>query len=172
MASGCHFFTIPIPPLPPNRRCLRASQSPSLPASAFSLAAPSLPKTLSEIQKRCVIACLRAKDGMLAMEAARAALKGGIALLEVMMSTPDASMVIQGLLQENPFLIIGAGAVLNVDDAREAINAGAKFLMSPCTVLEILHEVDGTGILYIPGVMTPTEVLCAYETGAKLVKTQ
>ncbi|KAH0460968.1 hypothetical protein IEQ34_008543 [Dendrobium chrysotoxum] len=189
MASGCHYFSIPIPRIRPNRRCLRASQSPPPPASALSSSVPFLPKTLSEIRNSRVIACLRAKGGMLAMEAARAALKGGISVLEVMLSTPDASMVIQGLLKENPFSIIGvtadltlceieaarmnfllAGAVLNVDDAREAMNAGAKFLMSPGTVMEILHEVEGSGVLYIPGAMTPTEVLCAFEAGAKLVK--
>ncbi|KAL0919766.1 hypothetical protein M5K25_011884 [Dendrobium thyrsiflorum] len=170
MASGCHFFSIPIPRIRPNRRCLRASQSPPPPASALPSPVPFLPKTLSEIRNSRVIACLRAKGGMLAMEAARATLKGGISVLEVMLSTPDASMVIQGLLKENPFSIIGAGAVLNVDDAREAMNAGAKFLMSPGTVMEILHEVEGSGVLYIPGVMTPTEVLRAFEAGAKLVK--
>ncbi|XP_020682826.1 uncharacterized protein LOC110099868 isoform X2 [Dendrobium catenatum] len=152
MASGCHFFSIPSPRMRPSRRCLRASQSPLPPASALS---SSVPETLSEIRNSRVIACLRANGGMLAMEAARAALKGGISVLEVMLSTPDASM---------------AGVVLNVDDAREAMNAGAKFLMSPGTVIEILHEVEGTGVLYIPGVMTPTEVLRAFEAGAKLVK--
>ncbi|VAI25385.1 unnamed protein product [Triticum turgidum subsp. durum] len=62
------------------------------------------------------------------------------------------------------------GTVLNADDARKAIRAGAQFLMSPGTVMEILHDLDGSEALYIPGVLTPTEVIYAFNAGAKVVK--
>ncbi|KAH7678935.1 KDPG/KHG aldolase protein [Dioscorea alata] len=82
---------------------------------------PPPPRALLEIQRSRVIACLRASEGQLALEASRAALRGGVSVV---------------------------GTVLDVVDARKAINVGAKFLMSPCTVM----------------------VLSAYKSGARIVK--
>lgn len=107
---------------------------------------------------------------MLAVEAARAALRGGISVLEVVMSTPGVLEVIKRLIQEHPLSTIGVGTVLNAIDARKAVHAGAKFLMSPGTVMEVLLDVRDGEVLYIPGVMTPTEVLCATNAGARIVK--
>ncbi|KAH7678933.1 KDPG/KHG aldolase protein [Dioscorea alata] len=104
---------------------------------------PPPPRALLEIQRSRVIACLRASEGQLALEASRAALRGGVSVV---------------------------GTVLDVVDARKAINVGAKFLMSPCTVMDILFDVQDDEVLYIPGVMTPTEVLSAYKSGARIVK--
>ncbi|KAK2995736.1 hypothetical protein RJ640_004265 [Escallonia rubra] len=91
----------------------------------------------------------------MAMKAAQAALSGGISVLEIVMSTPG---------------VFEAGTVLNVKDAKLAVNAGAKFLLSPATVKDILDDVQGSEVLCIPGAMTPTEILSAYNAGAKIVK--
>ncbi|XP_020099474.1 uncharacterized protein LOC109717924 isoform X3 [Ananas comosus] len=131
---------------------------------------PPPPKTLTAIQNSGVIACLRAHDGKTAMDAASAALRGGISVLEIVMSTPGVLEVIKDLRKDHPSLTFGVGTILNVEDARKAVKAGAQFLMSPCSVTEILLELEGSEILYIPGVMTPTEVLLAYNAGAKIVK--
>lgn len=111
-------------------------------------------KVLSDIQDSGVIACLRALNAEVAVEAARAALRGGISVLEVVMSTPG---------------VFEVGTVLNKQDARDAIRAGAKFLMSPAIVKDILDDSQGQA-LYIPGVMTPSEILSASNSGAKIVK--
>ncbi|XP_020099475.1 uncharacterized protein LOC109717924 isoform X4 [Ananas comosus] len=103
---------------------------------------PPPPKTLTAIQNSGVIACLRAHDGKTAMDAASAALRGGISVLEIVMSTPGVLEVIKDLRKDHPSLTFG----------------------------EILLELEGSEILYIPGVMTPTEVLLAYNAGAKIVK--
>ncbi|KAK1294640.1 hypothetical protein QJS10_CPA16g01148 [Acorus calamus] len=66
--------------------------------------------------------------------------------------------------------VFEAGTVLNAKDARKVAQAGAQFFMSPATIKEILHDVQGGEILYIPGVMTPTEVLSACNAGARIVK--
>ncbi|KAA3481439.1 KHG/KDPG aldolase-like isoform X2 [Gossypium australe] len=87
------------------------------------------------------------------MEAARAAVNGGIAVLEIVRSTPG---------------VFEVGTVLTAEDAKTAIKAGAKFLMSPAT--DILDDVRDTGVLYMPGVMTPTEIYSAHNAGAKIVK--
>ncbi|XP_060964469.1 uncharacterized protein LOC115705221 isoform X4 [Cannabis sativa] len=101
--------------------------------------------TLTRIQTSGIIACLRANTAELAMEAARAALSGGITVV---------------------------GTVLNIEDARKAVGAGAKFLMSPAIVKDVI-DMDGFQngeVLYIPGAMTPTEILSAHDSGAKIVK--
>ncbi|XP_021308625.1 uncharacterized protein LOC8069103 isoform X2 [Sorghum bicolor] len=91
-------------------------------------------------------------------------------LLEVVMTTPGVLEVIEDLCRSYPSLTFGVGTVLNAADARKAIEAGAQFLMSPGTVLDILHDLEESNVLYIPGVLTPTEVLSACSAGAKVVK--
>ncbi|XP_073042108.1 uncharacterized protein [Primulina eburnea] len=127
-------------------------------------------KVLTDIQDSGVIACLRAQSAEVAVEAARAALRGGISVLEVVMSTPGVFEVIRTLVHEYPSTSIGVGTVLNKQDARDAIIAGARFLMSPAMVKDILDDVAQGQALYIPGVMTPSEILSASNSGAKIVK--
>ncbi|KAL3609285.1 hypothetical protein D5086_000305 [Populus alba] len=126
--------------------------------------------TSSLIQNSGVIACLRANSAELAYEAATAALNGGISVLEIVMSTPGVFQVLRQLVKDYPTLALGVGTALNAEDARNAMNAGAKFFMSPATVKDIMDDVVKDEILYIPGVMTPTEILSAYDAGAKMVK--
>uniref|UniRef100_A0A2P2IZA7 Uncharacterized protein LOC105132720 n=1 Tax=Rhizophora mucronata TaxID=61149 RepID=A0A2P2IZA7_RHIMU len=126
--------------------------------------------TLSLILNSSVIACLRASSAEIAYEAATAALSGGISVLEIVMSTPGVFQVVKKLVQHHPAMTIGVGTVLSAEDALNAMNAGAKFLMSPAMVKDIMDEVQDGEVLYIPGVMTPTEILSAYGYGAKIVK--
>ncbi|XP_074586603.1 uncharacterized protein LOC141842290 [Curcuma longa] len=86
------------------------------------------------------------------------------------MSTPGVLEVVKELLNHYPSSVIGVGTVLNAEDARKAVKAGAAFLMSPGMVMEILLDHHISNVLYIPGAMTPTEVLLAYDTGARIVK--
>nr|CAD1821986.1 unnamed protein product [Ananas comosus var. bracteatus] len=116
---------------------------------------PPPPKTLTAIQNSRVIACLRAHDGKTAMDAASAALRGGISVLEIVMSTPGVLEVIKDLRKDHPSLTFGT------------LKSSVYFLKS---YHEILLELERSEILYIPGVMTPTEVLLAYNAGAKIVK--
>ncbi|KAI9111749.1 hypothetical protein K1719_017439 [Acacia pycnantha] len=81
-------------------------------------------------------ACLRASRAEVALEAPRAAIVGGISVLEVVMSTPGVFEVIQQLIKEHPEMALGVGTVLRVEDAKTAIKAGAKLLMSPAIVKE------------------------------------
>ncbi|XP_047253326.1 KHG/KDPG aldolase isoform X2 [Capsicum annuum] len=127
-------------------------------------------KTLQQIQDSGVIACLRAQNADLANRAARAALDGGISVLEIVVTTPDAFEVLRNLVHDYPTKTFGVGTVLQAKDAKDSIKAGAKFLMSPATVMDILVGVSESDVLYIPGVMTPTEILSAFSAGAKIVK--
>ncbi|XP_039126689.1 KHG/KDPG aldolase-like isoform X3 [Dioscorea cayenensis subsp. rotundata] len=166
--------------------CLSISFSPASPMAATMLSLssplppsshppcssppPPPPRALLEIQRSRIIACLRTSEGQLALEASRAALRGGVSVVEIVMSTPGVLEVIKELVDEHPSSVIGVGTVLDAADARKAINVGAKFLMNPCTVMDILFDVQDDEVLYIPGVMTPTEVLSAYKSGARIVK--
>ncbi|EXB62711.1 KHG/KDPG aldolase [Morus notabilis] len=137
----------PLPPLSPPPRRTR---------SFFCCV--SRRSTLARIQSSGVIACLRATSADLAMEAARAALIGGI------------SVVLQQLVHDYPTTVLGVGTVLSVKDAKKAVGAGAKFLMSPAMVKDVMDGFQSGEVLYIPGAMTPTEILSAHDAGAKMVK--
>ncbi|XP_062190258.1 uncharacterized protein LOC133893285 [Phragmites australis] len=152
---------LPLPTTSPPRRRRRAPPP---------VAAPRHTEVLSAILRPRVIACLRAQDGETAMQAAHAAVRGGVTVLEIVMSTPRALEVVEDLCRSYPSLTFGVGTVLNASDARKAIGAGAQFLMSPGTVMEIVHDLKESKVLYIPGVLTPTEVLSACSAGAKVVK--
>ncbi|KAM3262461.1 hypothetical protein ACQJBY_052906 [Aegilops geniculata] len=147
-----------------------AAQLPLLASQSPRRDPPRPPKALAAILRSRVIACLRAQDGERAMQAAHAAVHGGVSVLEIVMSTPGVLEVVEDLRKSYPSLTFGVGTVLNADDARKAIRAGAQFLMSPGTVMEILHDLDGSEVLYIPGVLTPTEVISACNAGAKVLK--
>ncbi|XP_038992149.1 KHG/KDPG aldolase-like isoform X2 [Hibiscus syriacus] len=149
-------------------QCAPPSSPPFLKPSSFS----SSNHTYSLIQDSAVIACLRANSAEQAMEAARAAVNGGITVLEIVRSTPGVFEVLQALVNEYPTMAFGVGTVLTVEDVKAAIKAGAKFLMSPATfnVYDIIDTVRDADVLYIPGVMTPTEILSAHNAGAKIVK--
>uniref|UniRef100_A0A2C9W2U6 KHG/KDPG aldolase n=2 Tax=Manihot esculenta TaxID=3983 RepID=A0A2C9W2U6_MANES len=153
------------PQSPPNLKRFRVSSSSS--PLAFT---PTRENTLSLIHNSGVIACLRANSAELAFEAASAALRGGISVLEIVMSTPGVFQVLQQLVQEHPTVALGVGTLLNVEDAIKAKRAGAKFLMSPAMVMGIVDVIQDGEILYIPGAMTPTEILSAYDAGSKIVK--
>nr|POE70842.1 khg/kdpg aldolase [Quercus suber] len=162
MCSCTWLQSSPPPPPPP--------PPPRLRACCYSSTQLSVLKTFTHIHSSGVIACLRANSTELALKAARAALSGGISVLEIVMSTPGVFEVLQQLVQEHPTTTLGVGTVLNVEDAKNAINAGAKFLMSPAMVKDIMVDAQCGEVLYMPGVMTPTEILSAYDSGAKIVK--
>ncbi|KAL3632652.1 hypothetical protein CASFOL_025636 [Castilleja foliolosa] len=127
-------------------------------------------RVLADIQNSGVIACLRAQSAEVAIEAAREALRGGISVLEITMSTPGVFEALQCLVQEYPSASLGIGTVLDRADAKVALKLGAKFLMSPAMVKGILDDVAEDQALYIPGATTPTEILFAYNAGAKIIK--
>ncbi|KAG0627854.1 hypothetical protein M758_2G233000 [Ceratodon purpureus] len=126
--------------------------------------------TFERIQSCGAIACLRSENEEVAVSAGRAALDGGISVLEVTMRTPGASQVIKKLGHEYPSATIGAGTVLTWQDGEIAKEAGATFLMSPVTDQELIQVHTSSTVLFIPGAMTPSEILQARRWGASCVK--
>ncbi|WP_368486542.1 bifunctional 4-hydroxy-2-oxoglutarate aldolase/2-dehydro-3-deoxy-phosphogluconate aldolase [Spiroplasma sp. DGKH1] len=94
----------------------------------------------------------------------------GFKFVEVTLTVPEAYEVINQARTEFPTAIIGAGTVLTLKEAQEAIKAGAQYLVSPVYSPEILKWSLKNDILYVPGVMTVNEMYQAYQAGAQLLK--
>jgi 2-dehydro-3-deoxyphosphogluconate aldolase/(4S)-4-hydroxy-2-oxoglutarate aldolase len=120
------------------------------------------------LQDEQVLAVIRADSAGAAVEAGRALAAGGVRALEVAFTTPDAPAAIRELATDDE-LFVGAGTVLDADQARVAIDAGAAFLVSPSLVPEALAVAREAGVLALPGALTPTEVVAAAQV-ADVVK--
>lgn len=123
------------------------------------------------IKENYLIAIIRGVEKKDILPVAEALYKGGIKLVEVTMNTHGAPEMISMLNERfGSKLYIGAGTVLDVDDAEKAITAGAKYFVTPNVDEEIIRFALDHNIGILPGVMTPTEVVQAYKAGAKIVK--
>jgi len=101
---------------------------------------------------------------------AKALYEGGLSCLEITMTTPGALRAIEEARGELPDVIMGAGTVLDAPTARQAILAGAQFLVTPTVALDVIEVAHRYGVPVIPGAMTPTEILTCWEAGADMVK--
>lgn len=118
-----------------------------------------------------LIPVIRVTSAKEAMDVAEAIQKGGVTSLEITMTVPGAIGVMRELTQRNKdAIVIGAGTVLDPETGRAALLAGAQFLVSPTLNLDLIRLAHRYGAAVIPGTMTPTEILTAWEDGADLVK--
>jgi 2-dehydro-3-deoxyphosphogluconate aldolase / (4S)-4-hydroxy-2-oxoglutarate aldolase len=124
---------------------------------------------LNDLREARAIAILRANDHAIGRNALAAAVRGGFRALEVTLSTPGAVEIIADLSRDDR-LLIGAGTVLTVEQARSACHAGARFLVSPVLDIEVVAEATRLGCVVIPGCATPTELWKAHRAGASLQK--
>nr|WP_150959557.1 bifunctional 4-hydroxy-2-oxoglutarate aldolase/2-dehydro-3-deoxy-phosphogluconate aldolase [Aneurinibacillus sp. XH2] len=126
---------------------------------------------LQQIKKTRLIAIARGVKREQIVPAAEALLQGGITVMEVTLNTPDALMMIQDLQERlGDRMYIGAGTVLDSDDAQEAVRAGASFLVTPNTDEDVIRYAAKEGIPIFPGAMTPTEIVRAWKAGATAIK--
>ncbi|SHE09954.1 2-dehydro-3-deoxy-6-phosphogalactonate aldolase [Chlamydia abortus] len=126
---------------------------------------------LQQIKKTRLIAIARGVKRKQIVPAAEALLQGGITVMEVTLNTPDALMMIQDLQERlGDRMYIGAGTVLDSDDAQEAVRAGASFLVTPNTDEDVIRYAAEEGIPIFPGAMTPTEIVRAWKAGATAIK--
>ncbi len=117
-----------------------------------------------------IIPAIRASSTADALFAAGAVFAGGIPIAEVTMTIPGAMEVISNLAKNNPALIVGAGSVMDLETAKQCVNAGANFLTTTGLDLEVVHFAAKQSIVVFPGVLTPTEVMAAWKAGADLIK--
>jgi len=125
--------------------------------------------TKRELLEDGVILCVRMGGDDPVLDACRAAIRGGLRVLELTLTTPGALDVIRTLADEGDCLV-GAGTVLERSQVAEVAHAGGRFVLSPVFDPEVLDEACLLGLLAIPGASTPREILAAHRHGAPLVK--
>jgi 2-dehydro-3-deoxyphosphogluconate aldolase / (4S)-4-hydroxy-2-oxoglutarate aldolase len=128
----------------------------------------------SEVLKACreigLVPVLRAESEEQALKLASAIAAGGVTVLEVTMTVPGAIRVMRRLAEERPDILIGAGTVLDPETARMCILEGAQFVVSPALNIKTIEMCHRYGIAVLPGALTPTEIVTAWEAGADVVK--
>ncbi|HES9225615.1 TPA: bifunctional 4-hydroxy-2-oxoglutarate aldolase/2-dehydro-3-deoxy-phosphogluconate aldolase [Streptococcus pyogenes] len=128
---------------------------------------------LTQLKENYFFAVVRGKTAEDAIEIAKHAVLGGIRNIEITYSTPNASEVISKLsddFKDDTSVVIGAGTVMTTELAKEAIAAGAKFLVSPHFSKEIADIANQEGNLYFPGCTTATEIVTAMNASCPIIK--
>jgi 2-dehydro-3-deoxyphosphogluconate aldolase/(4S)-4-hydroxy-2-oxoglutarate aldolase len=125
-------------------------------------------RRIGEIGIVPVVRAATVEDATRAVEAICA---GGIPILEITMTVPNALSVIRHVVREHgSAALIGAGTVITGEQADQCIRAGAEFLVSPGLSTHVLAVAQACAKLAIPGALTPTELMHAQDHGAKLIK--
>src|SRR5712692_5451661 len=118
-----------------------------------------------------IVAVVRSPDSQQLVEVARALADGGVDVVEITMTVPNALDVVRQVRQAlGDRLLLGAGTILDAETARAALLAGAEYLVAPTLNLDVIRLCRRYDKLVMPGAFTPTEVLTAWEAGADIVK--
>jgi 2-dehydro-3-deoxyphosphogluconate aldolase/(4S)-4-hydroxy-2-oxoglutarate aldolase len=127
-------------------------------------------EVLKALREIGLVPVLRAESEEQALALASAIAAGGVTVLEVTMTVPGAIRVMRRLAEERPDILIGAGTVLDPETARMCILEGAQFVVSPALNVKTIEMCHRYGVAVLPGALTPTEIVTAWEAGADVVK--
>jgi 2-dehydro-3-deoxyphosphogluconate aldolase/(4S)-4-hydroxy-2-oxoglutarate aldolase len=127
-------------------------------------------QVLERIRATGLIPVIRARSADEASQAVDAIQAGGVGVLEITMTVPGAVELIREVARRATDALVGAGTVLDPETATSCIEAGARFVVSPALNLDTIATCREAGIAVIPGALTPTEVVTAWNAGADLVK--
>src|SRR5579864_2317872 len=131
----------------------------------------SVDEVIRKIGEIGIVPVVRAASVEEANRAVDAICAGGIPVVEITMTVPNAVAVIREVArQRGADILIGAGTVTNAEQAEACIRAGAQFLVSPGLAVSVLSVARANAKLAIPGALTPTELMNAQDQGAQLVK--
>ena len=119
---------------------------------------------------RKISAIVRTDDQSVAERAMAAAVEGGFRVIEFTLNTPGALELITQFRAVDNTLLVGAGTVMTPQMAKEAVDAGAQFVVSPIFDTEVINKAEELDVVSIPGTRTPTEMQNAHEAGADFVK--
>ena len=126
---------------------------------------------IRRIEEVGIVPVVRAATVDEATRAVQAICAGGIPVVEITMTVPNAVSVIREVAkQHGDKVLIGAGTVITAEQAESCLRAGAEFLVSPGLSAPVLSVARAAGKLAIPGALTPTELMNAHDHGARLVK--
>lgn len=125
----------------------------------------------AEIERIGLVPVLRAQSEKMGLALAEAMIAGGVTVVEVTMTVPGAIDLLRALKQKHGSnLLLGSGTVTTAADAAATIAAGAEFVVSPSLHPEVIAKTKELGKVSIPGALTPTEVITAWNAGADYVK--
>src|SRR5512139_2040579 len=128
-------------------------------------------EVLNQMINEGLIPVIRVSAAKEAIDVADAIKEGGVSLIEITMSVQGAIDVIKELAQKyKDEIIMGAGTILDPETGRAALLAGAQFIVSPTLNLDLIQLAHRYSAVVIPGAMTPTEILTAWNAGADMVK--
>jgi len=128
-------------------------------------------KLTAMIESARIVAILRAGSDAGLVEGCRAMVTGGVRVAEVPLTVPNALGVISEIARTlGDRVLIGAGSVLDGEGVKRAVDAGARFIVSPITKAGVIETGHGLGVPCLPGALTATEVQGAWEMGADIVK--
>lgn len=125
---------------------------------------------LSWLKKYRAIAVIRSSQKQLGKQMAQATAAGGMGLIEITWNSDQAPELIAELRSELPGCLIGTGTLFTIEDVEKAIAAGAQFLFSPHTNPAMIQVAKKAEIPIIPGALSPTEIITAWQAGASCVK--
>jgi 2-dehydro-3-deoxyphosphogluconate aldolase / (4S)-4-hydroxy-2-oxoglutarate aldolase len=132
---------------------------------------PAKAEVIARIKSERAIAVIRTDSVERALGAAEAVINGGFRAIEITFSFGDAAKAIQKLADQNERdVLIGAGTILTRDQVHEAVEAGSRFLVSPCVLPDVINTARELHVAIIPGAFTPTEIYTAHSLGADIVK--
>jgi 2-dehydro-3-deoxyphosphogluconate aldolase/(4S)-4-hydroxy-2-oxoglutarate aldolase len=126
---------------------------------------------LRQILDSGIVAVVRSPDSQQLVDVVRALADGGVSVVEITMTVPDALSVLRQVRQSlGERVLLGAGTILDPETARAALLAGAEYLVAPTLNLDVIRLCQRYSKLVMPGAFTPTEILTAWEAGADIVK--
>jgi len=125
---------------------------------------------LARIEEIGIVPAIRVSSTEEARFASAAVSSGGIPIVEITMTVPEACELIHDMVAHAPDIIVGAGTVLDPETARRCLDAGAHFLTSPGFDLHIVELTKKAGIVTMPGALTPSEVTAAMRAGVDFIK--
>ena len=131
----------------------------------------NIEQALQKIREIGIVPVVRASSFEEARQAVDAICSGGISVVEITMTVPNAVAVIREVVRKyGDSVLTGAGTVLSFEQAAQCLDAGPEFLVSPGLSVPVLHAAQARGKLAIPGALTPTEVIAASVQGARVIK--
>jgi 2-dehydro-3-deoxyphosphogluconate aldolase / (4S)-4-hydroxy-2-oxoglutarate aldolase len=125
---------------------------------------------LKFVKQERIIAVIRSTDLQTGRKMAQAAAAGGIKLIEITANSDRPWELIERLRTELPDCSIGAGTVLSMSDVLNAIGCGAEYIFTPHLDLSLIDAAITAEIPIIPGALTPTEIITAWQAGATAIK--
>jgi 2-dehydro-3-deoxyphosphogluconate aldolase / (4S)-4-hydroxy-2-oxoglutarate aldolase len=128
------------------------------------------PSWLYRLQQQRAIAVIRVPDYNVGIHLAQAVAAGGMEMIEITWNSDRPAQTIEHLREKLPHCAIGAGTLLTQADLDEAIGAGAQFLFTPHVSTDLIHSAVAQQMPIVPGALSPTEIVTAWQAGATCVK--